>query len=266
MSLTSFTLANGRTVKLGKKPARHDPRTLQLAKYIPATAVPPPPSSEDFSRAVRNWGMMGNNTIGDCTCACAGHMIEEWTTYANQKTTVPSDDSIVKAYEAVSGYNPSDPGSDRGAVILDVLNYWKKTGISGHKIMAFAGLEPNNHLEIQESVMLFGNCFIGVQLPLSAQNQEVWAVPPGGATGQGARGSWGGHAIPIVQYDPFGLTVVTWGELKRMSWGFLETYCDEGYAVLSEDFINKHTKLTPAQFDLKTLQADLGQIGKSAVA
>lgn len=265
MSIPAYTLANGQKVKLGKAPARHDPRTLQLAKYIPAGAIPPPPSSEDYTKKVKTWPMMLNDNIGDCTCACAGHMIEQWTAYTGAAVT-PKDPAILKAYEAVGGYNPADPSTDRGAVILDVLNYWRKTGVASHKILAFAALEPKNHTEIEDSVMLFGNCYIGVALPVSAQNQAVWAVPPGGAVGPGAPGSWGGHAIPIVQYDPRGLTVVTWGALKRMTWSFLDTYCDEAYAVLSDDWISKTTHVNPSNFDLATLKTDLAQIVQAAAA
>jgi len=261
MSLTTYTLASGQKVKLGKAPARHDVRTLQLAKYLPATAVPPPPANEDWEKNVGSWPMMLNDNLGDCTCACAGHMIEQWTTYTGAAVT-PSDDDILSAYEAVGDYDPNDPNTDRGAVILDVLNYWRNTGIGGRQILAYAALEPHNHNEVKDSVMLFGNCYIGVQLPLSAQQQTVWAVPPGGPTGQGAPGSWGGHAIPIVAYDVRGLTVVTWGALKRMSWSFLDTYCDEAYAVLSQDWTSQVTKLNPANFDLATLQADLQQINQ----
>jgi hypothetical protein len=259
MSIPVFTLSSGQKIKLGKGPARHDSRTLQLAKYIPAGAVPAPPAKEDFATKVKTWPMMLNDNLGDCTCACAGHMIEQWTTYSGTAVT-PNDASILQAYEAVGGYNPANPDSDQGAVILDVLNYWRKTGVAAHQILAFASLEPKNHSEIKDSVMLFGNVYIGVALPLSAQTQSVWAVPPGGATGQGAPGSWGGHAIPIVAYDSRGLTVITWGATKRMSWGFLDTYCDEAYAVLSQDWISNVTHLTPAKFDLTTLQADLNQI------
>ena len=262
MSLPVFTTASGMKIKLGKAPARHDPRTLQLAKYIPASAVPPPPAKEDFATKVKKWPMMLNDNLGDCTCACAGHMIEQWTTYSSNAPVTPPDNTILKAYEVVGGYNPADPDTDQGAVILDVLNYWRKTGIDAHKILAYASLEPKNHHEVMDSVMLFGNVYIGVALPLSAQTQAVWAVPPGGATGQGAPGSWGGHAIPIVAYDSRGLTVVTWGATKRMSWGFLDTYCDEAYAVLSEDWINKVTKLSPANFDLTALTADLKAINQ----
>lgn len=260
MSVVAYTLANGQKIKLGKAPARHDSRTLQLAKYIPAGALPAPPSSEDFAKKVKHWPMMLNDNLGDCTCACAGHMVQQWTTYSSTQPTVLPDQTIEKMYEAVSGYNPADPSSDKGAVILDVLNYWRKTGVAGDQILAYAALEPQNHEQIKDSIVLFGNCYLGVQLPLSAQNQAVWSVPPGGATGQGAPGSWGGHAIPIVSYDRRGVTVVTWGALKRMTWQFLDTYCDEAYAVLSEDWINKVTQLTPDKFDLATLRQDLNTI------
>ncbi len=265
MSLPVFKLADGRNIKLGKAPARHDPRTLQLAKYIPTGSIPAPPALDDWSKKVRNWPMMLNDSLGDCTCACAGHMIEQWTTYASTQV-IPPDNSILQAYEAVSGYNPADPNTDRGAVILDVLNYWRQTGVAGHQIQAFASLEPKNHGEVKDAVALFGNCYLGVQLPLSAQNQAVWAVPPGGAKGQGEPGSWGGHAIPIVQYDTRGLTVITWGATKRMSWGFLDAYCDEAYAVLSSDWINNVTNLAPDKFNLAQLQADLTAITGVAAA
>lgn len=251
--------ASGQTsYKLGKRPAKHDLRTLQMANYISAAAVPPPPAHEDFEKRVKDWPMMLNDRLGDCTCACAGHMIEQWTTYAGKAVT-PSDDAVLKAYEAVGGYKPNQPDTDNGAVVLDVLNYWRKTGVGKHKILAYAGLEPKNHNQVRDSIFLFGNCYLGVGLPLSAQNQNVWSVPPGGAVGQGASGSWGGHAIPVVAYDVRGLTVITWGARKRMTWEFLDAYCDEAYAVLSEDWLDSR-KLSPGDFDLATLQADLRQI------
>lgn len=260
MSLETYTLSGGQKIKLGKAPARHDSRTLQLAKYIPAAKLPAPPAKEDFEKKVKSWPMMLNDKLGDCTCACVGHMIEQWTTYSAAQATVLPDGTIEQLYEAVSGYNPNDPNSDKGAVILDVLNYWRQSGVAGDKIMAYASLEPQNHDQVRESVELFGNCYLGVQLPITAQNQTVWAVPPGGPVGPGAPGSWGGHAIPIVAYDHRGVTVVTWGALKRVTWQFLDTYCDEAYAVLDGDWINNVTELTPDQFDLATLQNDLNLI------
>jgi len=262
--LERHTLADGRVVKLGKRPAKHDSRTLQLAKYT-AKVTPAPPVHEDWEKKVAKWPMMKNDTVGDCTCACAGHMIEQWTTYAKDPVT-PTDQQVIAAYSAITGYDPVTGNHDDGAAILDVLNYWRNTGVGGHQIKAFATLDPSSHTEVEDSVFLFGNCYLGVQLPVSAQHQTVWAVPPGGTHGPGAPGSWGGHAIPVVAYDRRGLTVVTWGALKRMTWGFLYAYCDEAYAVLSQDWISQTTDLAASGFDLAALEKDLQQIAQPSAA
>jgi len=170
----------------------------------------------------------------------------------------PTDTQIVQAYSAITGYNPKTGANDNGAVETDVLNYWRKTGIANHKITAYAGLEPGNHNHVQEAVYLFGGCYIGLALPISAQSQTIWSVPPGGATGTGAAGSWGGHAVPVVAYNSSGLTVITWGALKKMTWGFWDAYCDESYAIISPDFLKKNK--APNGFDLAALQQDLKAI------
>jgi len=64
--------------------------------------------------------------------------------------------------------------------------------------------------------------------------------------------------VPVVAYDPSGLTVVTWGALKRMTWGFWSAYCDEAYAVLSDDFLTADR--TPAGVDLAALEQDLAEV------
>jgi len=124
--------------------------------------------------------------------------------------------------------------------------------------MAYDSLEPKNHDHIREAVYLFEGCYIGLALPVSAQTQTVWSVPPGGAQGSGAPGSWGGHAVPVVAYDARSLTVITWGARKQMTWTFWDAYCDESYAALSSDML-KHGK-APTGFDLTALQADLQNI------
>jgi phosphatidylserine/phosphatidylglycerophosphate/cardiolipin synthase-like enzyme len=207
--------------------------------------------------------MMGNDTIGDCTTAAAGHCIEEWTTDAGDPVIVP-DSAIVAAYSAVSGYNPQTGKGDVGATVISVLNYWRQTGIGGHTIRAYAALTPGNLDHVRDSVSIFGNCYIGLQLPISAQTQSVWTVPAGGAVGQGAPGSWGGHAVPVVAYDADGLTVVTWGALKRMTWDFWSAYCDEAYALVSDDFLTSGE--TPAGIDLAALEQDLQEVTGGASA
>jgi hypothetical protein len=250
-------------MKLGKAHPIHDPRTLLLANYLDSTALPTAPVQYTFAKdiAPSAWGMMNNDKIGDCTCAAAGHLLMEWTD-DNGALFTPSDKDIVAAYAAITGYNPVTGVNDNGANENEVLNYWRKTGIAGHKIVAYAALEPKNNNHIMLAVYLFGGCYIGLSLPVSAQTQTVWSVPPQGATGAGAPGSWGGHAVCVVGYDTQGLTVVTWGATKQMTWSFWNTYCDESYAIISQDFIKKNT--TPCGFDLAALETDLKAITSNA--
>jgi hypothetical protein len=257
------TRIDPRKLKLGKAAARHDPRTLLLASYI-TPALPTPPASFDLTTKVGSaWGMMDNDQIGDCTCAAAGHLLMEWTANAGKKMFTPSDKQIVAAYSAITGYNPVTGANDNGANEIDVLNYWRQTGIAGHNIGAYAATEPSNHTHIMDSVYIFEGCYIGLQLPISAQaqvqNHQPWSVPPGGPTGDGKPGSWGGHAVPVVAYDARGVTVVTWGALQIMTWSFWDAYCDEGYAIISNDYLTGK-KVTPQGFNLQQLQADLADL------
>lgn len=256
------TRVDPKKLKLGKQVARHDPRTLLLASYT-TTALPTPPASFDLTSKVTSWGMMENEQIGDCTCAAAGHLIMEWTANAGKKMVTLSDKQIVAAYSAITGYNPTTGANDNGAVEIDVLNYWRQTGIAHHKIGAYVALEPSNHNHIMDSVYIFEGCYIGMQLPISAQaqvqNHQPWSVPPGGPTGDGKPGSWGGHAVPVVAYDSRGVTVVTWGALQMMTWSFWEAYCDEAYAILSHDYL-MGKKTTAQGFSLQQLQEDLSDL------
>jgi hypothetical protein len=119
-------------LKLGKHPPRHDPRTLQFATYATAALAAPPPSLDLTTKVKVPWGMMDNAQVGDCTCAAAGHLMMEWSANAKSKTFTPSDAQIIAAYSAVTGYNPKTGANDNGAQEIDVLNYWRQTGIAGH--------------------------------------------------------------------------------------------------------------------------------------
>jgi hypothetical protein len=252
---------------LGKQRARHDPRTLQLADYLDSTTLPPAPPSRDWGTKIPadGWGMMLNDTIGDCTCAAAAHLVQDWTSNDGELVTL-SDDDVLAAYEAVSGYDPKTGANDNGAVEIDVLNYWRGTGVGGHKFDAYVALEPHNHEHVRDSINLFGGCYIGLSLPVSAQRQRTWTVPPGGPTGPGSPGSWGGHAVVLVGYNPRRVTCITWGQEKQMTWGFLDAYCDEAYALLSVDDWLQGDRKAPNGLDLGTLRADLAEISDHAVA
>lgn len=235
--------------KLGKGPVKEDPRTFKLARFL-TDRLPAPPVHLD-PPAVPEWPMFGNDDYGDCVFAGAGHE-EQVVTFDAGKMLVPSLADVLHAYTAVTGFNPDDPSTDRGTVVLDALNWRRKVGLGGRKIEAFAQVDPKDGLEFRQAIALFKIVGLGLALPVSAQHQKVW-TPTRGHDAE--PGSWGGHYVPAIAYDHSHVVIVTWGALKLMSWSFLHRYCDEAYAILSPDLLNAGK--SPDGFDLATLNHDL---------
>jgi hypothetical protein len=190
-------------MKLGRLPARYDARTLRMSSYMPPK-LPPPLGNIDHTMGLRNWGMMRNNEIGDCTAAAAAHAVQVWTINTSAIETV-SDDQVVDFYR-LFGYDPTRPETDQGAVELDVLNRWRRDGFCGHKIIAYVAADHSDQTQVRTGCQLFGGLYLGIVLPKSAQFQQTWDVA------KDDLGIWGGHAVWMVGYDSHGVTVVTWGK------------------------------------------------------
>lgn len=245
-------------MKLGKHTPVHDDRTLMFATYA-TSALPAPPPQVNYATAVTvPWGMMDNDTYGDCTCAAAGHLVLEWTANNGKPTVIP--DPTILAF-----YNHFAHGvADAGANMLQVLKYWRSAGVGGHHITAFVAVDLKNQTQACQSVDLFGGCYIGVELPNFAVQPPAggnlldipWVVPADGPVGNAAPNPQNGHCIPAVAYDQQNLYIVTWGQVKAMSWEFYNAYADEAFAVLSPDWFSAAGK-APAGFDLAQLTADL---------
>ena len=249
------------TYKLGRNPTRHDRRTLRFGDY--SIALPTPPESVTWSKPVpaTGWPMMGNDQVGDCTFAAAGHTIQCWTTNAAPPGFIPSDSDILTGYSAVTGYDPNDPSTDTGANELDVLNYWRNTGIAGHRIGAYVAVDPTNLLHVKQALWLFGGLYTGFDLPNFAlpsdQGVPAWVLPAGqGLTGDYAPDPDNGHAIDAVDYDPNSITMITWGAKQPMNWPFFTAYCPELYAIISQDWIENNGN-APSGFNMAALTADL---------
>lgn len=241
-------------MRLGRKAAVLDPRVPHLSKHM--RMVQPKPAV-DWMGAVKRWDCLGNDRYGCCTAAAAFHVAQTWLAN-NGVEFAPTEDATLALYAATSDF----PKEDDGAVESRVLTYWCSTGIptpKGIETIAFAALTPTNLNELKLSIENFGAAYIGVGLPISAQTQDVWDVPAGGAVGDGAPGSWGGHAVPLLAYDETGFTCVTWGKPMKMTNAFLQAYCEEAYALISSDWLAK-SGVSPSGLDLPGLMQDLQSI------
>jgi hypothetical protein len=242
--------------KLGKKPHRHDDRTLKFSKYLTAEL---PPIPDDYTwiakDKISDWGMMANDQYGDCVWAALGHLIMSWGA-DNGKIITLTDADILNAY-ASTGFNPATGEGDNGTDELTALKYMQSTGIAGHKIGAFVSVDHTNILEIKQATYLFGGGLIGIELPLCMQNQNSWTLPPpDGNTQSTVAGSWGGHGIPNLSYHPNGVYVISWGQPMFSSWQANTAYVDEYWAILSPDFVNG-TKPSPNGWNMDLLNEDL---------
>jgi hypothetical protein len=112
---------------------------MRFAAYV-KPALPSPPATVTYGAKVPSWPMYLNDQYGDCTCAAAGHMIQNWTANAAAEVTVP-DASVLSFYEHFVG---TPPPPDQGCNMLSVLRYWRKAGVDAHKVLAFTSIDLKN--------------------------------------------------------------------------------------------------------------------------
>ena len=180
---------------------------------------------------------------------------------------------VIQFYSATSGYRPGRPRTDRGADMLTVMNRWRKKGMAGHKIDAFASIDPTQTVQIRQATWLLGGSLIGLRMPLSLRaivqaGSMLWDVQPGDLTGNNAPGSWGGHAIPILGYQSDGngswlYYGPSWDGLYTITEAFMLAYCDEAYAAMAtQDWSRAGT--APNGLATATLLADVAAISNAA--
>jgi hypothetical protein len=252
--------------KLGKLAPKANPKTLLFSKFLRADAPPPPPNKlwREYKIPKDAWQMFGNDTAGDCTCAAIAHMLMLVTAHVGKMVT-PQLSDVIGAYSAITGYDPSQTDAngnnptDNGAAITDVLAYWQKTGLAGHKILAWAAIDYSNVVTRHQGVYIFGANDIGVQLPAIAQQQFSDGVPWDVVSDDG--GIEGGHCIVEAGYGKKGSDMVTWGNgQQKATNAWSAKYVDEAYVVITQDWINNASGLAPNALNMSELTQALAAV------
>lgn len=223
------------TLLLGKLPATRPYGLRDLVAYSNGPLPSPPPSAEPPSFS--DWNMFANGPddsctvpgapFGDCVMAGAAHLIMASNSQVHREDPVPSSNDVANQYLTLTG------GVDSGLNESDALAFWRSQGLFGdNRISAYVPVDPNQIPHVHASIAFYGTCFLGVQVPASAQdqfaNEEPWTVVPGSPIE-------GGHCIVAVGYDQQWLYCVSWGRVVPVSWPWVQAYCDEGWCVISQE-------------------------------
>jgi hypothetical protein len=248
-------------LKLGKLPAREGAVKLKLADY--AGALPEPPASFGWDYLVKPtaWGMLGNDTVGDCVIAGGLHETLLWRAAAKQTTSL-STACALKNYEAITGYNPNDPSSDQGTDMEAAAKYRRKTGLTDahgtrHKIAAYVSCTPD---EVPAALWLFGAVGMGIEFPAFAMDDfnagKVWDVQRTNAKIEG------GHYVPLTGRSADGnYRGVTWAAAIEITPRFTAKYADEWIVYLSTEQLTNGVNGTDLNGNkLAALQDDLKQL------
>jgi hypothetical protein len=233
--------------------------TLKLADYVhPELANPPAAVSRPHQGF--NWGMLANDTIGDCVIAMMLHSIEDF--HLDAGTPVPefTNQDAISIYSAITGYVPGDPSTDKGTDESKAMRHWEHPGLTAegasHTIVATVAVDPGNLNECRIAIDEFVDLQIGIALPLTAQGQTEWTVVGDGKTGKSAPGSWGGHGIPYREYDPETFACVTWGAELLLTVPFHQDYAQEAHVVVTQEMLNKRG-IGPSGVNWDELIADI---------
>src|ERR1017187_743133 len=176
--------------KLGKQAARYDKRTLKFKSYF--AKFPPIPAAIDWTAKIPDWFMLANDKYGDCTCASAMHLEMLWTSQVSTEF-IPTEEATLAAYTAITGFDPQNPMTDNGAVELDVLNYWYKTGfMPGKPVVGYVQVDPHDIGHVKAAISLFGGLYAGIKVPSDAMDVFEAGQP---WTNYKNKEIEGGHAI-----------------------------------------------------------------------
>lgn len=174
------------------------------------------------------WRAYGNHEYGNCTFAAIVRVLEVNAKRRNQPFQV-SDQDVIAAYLDMTG------GRDSGAMPIDALNYMRKIGINGHKIVAYARVDDRDALEWKSALQSFGALYCAAALPLRLDEDRDlrWELTPiGQRTTKDAPRSMGGHAFPIFGYQRGEAFAVPWTQAVVIEDPWADLYMEERWVFI----------------------------------
>lgn len=219
-------------LKLGKKAAVVDPRTIKMATLF--KELPPPPAEYDFDLAHPIFKiplpMFANDKYGDCVIAGRAHQTLRFEAVEQATLLSITDAEVVKQYFKESG------GRDSGLVMLDSLKLWRKkgwkVGKKTYKIHAFGSVDWKKKQNVMMSLFYLSSCYTGVALPESGKEEFASGKP--WTEMKSENNTWGGHCMIMTGYNSEFVKFITWSKYQLASWEWFTKRLDECYSLVDE--------------------------------
>jgi len=251
----------------GRKP--HDPRKLALAPSLADHAVTKmtPPPIVDRSQVPFHPKMWSNDIYPCCTCSAYANMALGVGTLNDTLASYTfSPQNALDFYARVVNINPfdfTDLQKSDGTEILTVLQDQLKWGWEADPeanpseiLVADYANVPLTRAMLANACYLYGGVDLGVtiyQSDVDIIGKGVWNAPQQG-------GLEGGHSLALWDYTGLANTdtvrLVTWGGFQLATWQWIESACEEAWALLWKCLL-PITQKSWLGIDSAQLEADL---------
>lgn len=239
--------------KLGRSAtSRVKSSDFHLSSLTDKRMLDPVPMDHSWTADVELPWLM-NNKLGCCTITGIAHLMQNMAIANDARMPEFSDDDIVSAYSAATGYDPHDPSTDNGGMMVSALSVARRSGIGGHTIGAWVRVNMSDHREVEAAIYMFGGIYVGADLPARVNSQTIWSLPKQTEiTADDAPGSFGGHAYIITEYDARMYGSRPWRHRVWQTMEHAKLYVDEAYAIIIKEWVTKE-RPAPNGFDIDRL-------------
>ncbi|MFD4442533.1 hypothetical protein ACFWPK_22460 [Nocardia sp. NPDC058519] len=245
-------------MRLGKLPARINATMLNLSSYLDPALRQRIPADFGYDHTIADYPMLGADELAVSVWAGAAHETLLWAREAGDDVEFDAD-TIASDYAACTGYDKSQPETDRGTDLQAAASYRRRAGIVDtagrrHRIGAYVSITPGDPDELAAAAYIFGAVGVGWRLPAYAV-EDISAGRPWDVR-HGMPPLAGGHYTPVVARRGGFFYAITHGRAQEFTERFYRRYCDEAIAYLPPDLLGAGAANAPG-LDIDRLVRDM---------
>lgn len=236
---------------------------IKLSDYL-VNPFPPqnPNATVDNSCGVTEFGMLGNDTYGDCGPAGDVHtcMITSWQNKEQPIGNINDTNVWPTAQQVVNTYMTYDGNQDNGVMLGAWLLYRMKTAIGPlDPIGGFAQIDDFGEM-YEGALATFGAVYTGILVSSEMMNEysngEPWTS---------TSTDWiGAHCDTHIYRSPNYGKAITWGTEQLFTWENWRATREEAYAIFTPAQMNAPGGVWK-NINVSKLKADLVKLGGSGL-